>query len=108
MKDRLDARLGADFEPWVFHDFRRSFVDVCVSEKVDPVIADRALNHAASQTQTGIMARYARDPQIDRQREAFLVFEARVVEATGFADFDTSQNPFIRDNAVIKFPERNV
>lgn len=58
-------------EHWQFHDFRAAFVGRCADNGVDPAIADRCLNHAASGTSSGIAAIYMRSQLSAPRREAF-------------------------------------
>jgi integrase len=45
LKDRLDAALGGDFEPWVFHDLRRSMRTRLSSLPIPHNIAELVIGH---------------------------------------------------------------
>lgn len=48
-KERLDERLGKNFEPWVLHDYRRTFDTLSQDRlKVLEHVADACLNHKGS------------------------------------------------------------
>jgi integrase len=57
-KERLDKRLGKDFEPFVLHDFRRSLNVLGQSEcGIEPHILDLCLSHIAF-VQSGVRKHY--------------------------------------------------
>jgi integrase len=56
-------------EGWL-HDIRRTVVTSLGDRGWDPTVVDRLLNHAASNTMTGVMAVYQRSEQWEQQRRA--------------------------------------
>lgn len=69
-KQRLDERLGDDFEPWVFHDFRRTFLSLGIEKvKIPPWIADVCLHHVGEHKK-GIKRTYNHADYIDEKRDA--------------------------------------
>lgn len=78
-KARLDEASGV--HGWVFHDFRRSFASICADRGVDPVVADRCLNHAASGTQSTVARIYQRSQMLEQRRAALDVWADAIAEA---------------------------
>jgi integrase len=78
-KQRLDAASGV--ENWVFHDARRTFASICADRKVDPIVADRCLNHAASGTQSTVMRIYQQSEMLDQRRDALDIWAQAMAEA---------------------------
>ena len=78
-KTRLDKavaaarnkRKQAPLEPWRFHDLRRSFAThACDVLHVDPVVADRCLNHVGASTTSTVARIYSRNELFDQRRDA--------------------------------------
>jgi integrase len=84
---RFKARLdkASNVSGWVFHDFRRTFATICADRGVDPIVADRCLNHAASGTQSTVMRIYQRSEMLDARRAAFNIWAEAIVEARAIA-----------------------
>jgi integrase len=90
-KARLDAKIAAnrraegraaDISPWRLHDLRRSFATgACDLLKIDPVVADRCLNHVGSSTTSTISRVYARSEMFEQRREALSRWAALVTKA---------------------------
>ncbi len=73
LKSGLDRRLrdaGHEFEPWVFHDIRRSCASLLAENGVPVEIADRLLNHKASATFSGVLKVYQRYEFLEERRGA--------------------------------------
>jgi integrase len=69
-KKRLDERLGPDFEPWVHHDFRRTFNSLGVERaKISEWVADVCLHHVGEHKK-GIKRTYNHAHNIDEKRDA--------------------------------------
>jgi integrase len=69
-KKRLDERLGQGFEPWVHHDFRRTFESLGIeSAKIVPWVADVCLHHVGEHKK-GIKRTYNHAQYIDEKRDA--------------------------------------
>jgi integrase len=82
-KNRLNAACGVS--DWVFHDMRRSFASVCADKGVDPIVADRCLNHAASGTQSIVMRIYQRSEMLEQRRAALNIWSDALAEARAVA-----------------------
>ena len=85
-KARLDETSGV--HGWVFHDFRRSFASICADCGVDPVVADRCLNHAASGTQSTVMRIYQRSEMLEQRRQALDIWADAIGKARAIATGD--------------------
>lgn len=71
MKRRLDARLGDDFEPWRFHDFRTAMATALAEAGVPETVVDRIQNHVASGSAPSAVARvYNQSEQLPQRAEA--------------------------------------
>jgi integrase len=79
-KARLDKAIAAqrrandrsqDMAPWRLHDLRRSFATgACDLLRIDPVVADRCLNHVGSGTTSTVSRIYGRSEMFDQRRDA--------------------------------------
>lgn len=78
-KTRLDEASGV--ADWVFHDFRRSFASICADRGVDPLVADRVLNHAAAGTQSTVMRIYQRSEMLAQRRAALDIWAGAIADA---------------------------
>ncbi|NOD46394.1 tyrosine-type recombinase/integrase [Ruegeria sp. HKCCD5849] len=79
MKDRLDEISGVN--DWVWHDLRRTFCTVCADRGVDPIIADRCLNHVGSSTLSTVARIYQRSEFFDQRREIMAVWDQAIRDA---------------------------
>jgi integrase len=89
-KTRLDALLAASrvergegpFEPWRFHDLRRSFAThACDVLHIDPVVVDRCLNHVGASTTSTVSRIYARNELFDQRSDALTRWAALFEQA---------------------------
>ena len=79
-KERLDKaiaarRLGAGradpMPAWRFHDLRRSFATAaCELLAVDPIVADRCLNHVGASTTSTVARIYERSEMFEQRQDA--------------------------------------
>ena len=69
LKTAIDARLPEDFEPWTFHDLRRSFRTWAPSAGVSREVARKILDHAQGSADV-LDAVYDQYRYLDEQREA--------------------------------------
>lgn len=78
-KTRLDALLGAGFEPWRLHDLRRAFAThACDVLSVAPNVADRCLNHVGACSSSMIARVYSRSELYDQRRAALSAWSALI------------------------------
>ena len=68
-KSELGEKLGADFAPWVFHDFRRSGVTALADMGWPPHVPDRLLNHVTGAIK-GVARVYQRAEFLPERRAA--------------------------------------
>lgn len=68
VKEKLDTISGV--HDWRLHDFRRTMVSAMADMCVDPVSADRCLNHQASSTMSTVLRVYQRSELLDQRRDA--------------------------------------
>ena len=80
-KERIDAAMG-DCPPWTFHDLRRTATTFMAEIGVQPLVADRVLNHTAG-TIRGVAAVYNRYDYRQEQRDALMKWERRLREIVG-------------------------
>ena len=73
---------------WRLHDLRRTFASHCVDMGIDPVVADRVLNHAAAGTMSTVQRIYQRSEMLEPRRHALDAWSAWVFDAAdgGIAD----------------------
>lgn len=83
LKAAIDA--GSGVESWVFHDFRRTFASICADRGVDPVTADRCLNHVAANALGTVARIYQRSAMIDQRRAALRIWNEAIEEAKALA-----------------------
>ena len=68
--------------PWRIHDFRRSFATgACDHLRIDPVVADRCLNHVGASTTSTVARVYGRSEMIAQRRDALERWAALVTDA---------------------------
>ena len=67
-KRRLDEISG--IKDWRLHDLRRTAVSHMADMGVDPLVADRILNHVASSTMGVVQRTYQRSNMLPQRREA--------------------------------------
>ena len=73
LKKRLDARLGPDFEPWRFHDFRTGFATAMAESGEPEGLVDRVLNHVAAGSAPSAVARvYNRSSQLPQRAQILI------------------------------------
>jgi integrase len=89
-KQRLDGAIAASrtkrkadpLEPWRFHDLRRSFAThACDVLHVDPIVADRCLNHVGASTTSTVARVYSRNELFDQRRDALTAWAGLVEKA---------------------------
>lgn len=76
-KTRLDKAISArrktkpPLDPWRFHDLRRSFAThACDALHIDPIVADRCLNHVGASTTSTVARIYSRNELFDQRQDA--------------------------------------
>jgi integrase len=75
-KARRNVAIEGGVEPdtmpaWRIHDLRRSFATLaCDVLHIDPIVADRCLNHVGASTTSSISRVYGRSEMIDQRRAA--------------------------------------
>ena len=67
-KARLDGLSGV--KDWRLHDLRRTVVSHMADMGVDPLVADRILNHVASSTMGVVQRTYQRSNMLPQRRDA--------------------------------------
>jgi integrase len=70
LKARLSKAAKLKSVNWRFHDFRRSFVTELANAGFDEVVLDLILNHAASQTRSGVLGVYQQATHMEARKEA--------------------------------------
>jgi integrase len=84
MKRAIDAGLPEDFEPWVLHDLRRTFVSAMGdTKKVDEVVADLIVNHRAVATRGGVKGVYQKAARWDERVEALQLWDDMIAKIGG-------------------------
>ena len=68
-KTKLDNVSGVS--GWTFHDFRRTFATLSADSGIDPIIADRCLNHVGASTLNDVARRYQHSTMLDQKRDSF-------------------------------------
>lgn len=75
-KSRLDELSGV--KDWRLHDLRRTVVSHMADMGVDPLVADRILNHVASSTMGVVQRTYQRSNMLPQRRDALERWAARL------------------------------
>jgi len=84
LKNRLDARLGPNFEPWRFHDFRTAFATAMAEAGEPEGLVDRVLNHVASASAPSAVARvYNKSSQLPQRARLLDRWAEMVTGQTG-------------------------
>ena len=79
-KQHIDAVVPLS-APWVFHDFRRSFVSALAERGHAEAVLDQMLAHRASSTRSGVLGVYQISKQLPAQRRAMAEWDALLAGA---------------------------
>lgn len=69
-KAKLDAKLGPDFEPWIHHDFRRSFETLGKDKCRIPWATTDVCLHHVGEHKKGVKRSYNYSDYLDEKRDA--------------------------------------
>ena len=72
---KADLDRASGVHDWNVHDIRRTVVTHMIDLGIDPMVADRLLNHTASATTSVVMRTYQRHQLMPQRREALAKWE---------------------------------
>lgn len=84
-KAGLDPDCARPFEPWTFHDIRRSVTTKLAALKVAPHVVDRILNHSQGVI-SGVAGVYNRFDYLEERQAALMTWERRLRTLLGTED----------------------
>lgn len=69
------VRSASGVTDWTWHDLRRTFATICADRGVDPLVADRCLNHVGSGSLSTVARVYQRSQFLDQRRAAMAIWD---------------------------------